>query len=155
MQAGNQINRGLFLIRLSRAAYSDPSRRKIQWRFPIAIRRLELDIGVVARIPEMRLQSSPALWRLLWSCQSGAMNGSLPFPFDRDSLVRHGLHERVFNAVKSSSNAVKNAQDAVALMLWHHDKQSEGRGESHNHSPNKSINAATPLRRGQVDEHDY
>jgi hypothetical protein len=140
----------------ARAAYSDPSRHKIQWRFPKAIRRSrEADIGVVVEALEKRLQSSPTLWRLLWSCQSGAMNGSLPFPFDRDSLVRHGLHERVFNAVKSSSNAVKNAQDAVSLMLWHHDKQSEGRGESHNHSPNKSINAATPLRRGQVDEHDY
>jgi hypothetical protein len=72
-RAGNQINRGLLSIRLARARHSDPSRHKIQWRFPIAIRRSrERDIDVVAGALEKRLQSSPALWRLLWSCQSGA-----------------------------------------------------------------------------------
>jgi hypothetical protein len=37
--AGLRFTPGLFSNRLARAAYSDPSRHKIQWRFPIAIRR--------------------------------------------------------------------------------------------------------------------
>jgi hypothetical protein len=45
--------------RLVRAAYSDPSRHKIQWRFSIAIRRSrEPEIGVAAQIREKHLQSS-------------------------------------------------------------------------------------------------
>jgi hypothetical protein len=80
--AGRQFTSGLFSNRLARATYIDPSWRKIRRRIATAIRRSrEPDIGFVARVPEMRLQSSPALWRLLWSCQSGAMNASLPCLF--------------------------------------------------------------------------